>query len=397
MYAKDTQSRTERKPKGTVQIKNSNGRLQLVFSHAGKRHYLSTGLADSKLNQKAAEAKAKLIEVDMAYDRFDPTLVKYKPQSVLSTITPITPIGSEKPSLAELWGQFVEYKRPQCSPNSMNTIYNVFTSYLKKLPTHDLTQASEIRDFAVKTFPLDSCKRFIIRLSACCNWAMKSGLIDKNPFDGMASEIKLPKAQNSENEINPFNAQERDSILEALQSNQFCPLKSNTKHSFYFPFVKFLFSTGCRPSEAIALQWRHVTNDYRHLSFEQALIETSDGNRIREGLKTQERRRFPCNAQLQELLKSIKPENANPDDLIFPGIKGGHLDSNSFRKNVWKRVLSGLGIEYKKLYQCRHSFITLALQNGLNAQDTAKLVGNSPEVIFRHYAGNKRELFIPKF
>lgn len=49
------------------------------------------------------------------------------------------------------------------------------------------------------------------------------------------------------------------------------------------------------------------------------LIETPDGNVLREGLKTQERRRFPCNAQLREFLQSIKPENAKSEDLIFPG------------------------------------------------------------------------------
>lgn len=279
----------------------------------------------------------------------------------------------------------------------MNTIYGQFTRYLQKLPTQDINRASEIRDFAVKTFPLDSCKRFIVRLSACCNWGIKSGLISDNPFKNMASDIKPLKSQNSENEINPFTAQERDLILEALQSNQFCPNKSNCKHSYYFTFVKFLFSTGCRPSEAIALQWKHISNDFRVISFEQAVIETPGGNLLREGLKTQEKRKFPCNASLQYFLQSIKPENAKPDDLIFPGIKQGYLDFDSFRKNVWKRILTNLEFEYKKIYQTRHTFITLPLENGLDAKDVARLIGNSPEVIYRYYAGNKRELFVPEF
>jgi integrase len=42
--------------KGSVQIKSSNFRLQLVFSFAGKRHYLSLGLQDTKTNRKVAEA-----------------------------------------------------------------------------------------------------------------------------------------------------------------------------------------------------------------------------------------------------------------------------------------------------------------------------------------------------
>ena len=74
MYSQDTQRKAS---KGSVQIKNSNDRLQLVFSHAGKRHYLSLGLPDNRMNRKAAEAKAKLIESDIAFDRFDSTLANY--------------------------------------------------------------------------------------------------------------------------------------------------------------------------------------------------------------------------------------------------------------------------------------------------------------------------------
>jgi integrase len=158
--------------KGSVQIKTSNGRLQLVFSHAGKRHYLSLGFSDTPTHRKLAEAKARQLELDILSGHFDHTLERYKPQVVLSVATPditpqITPQITPKVSLAELWEGFVEYKRPQCSENTMYYVYQHFTTYLEKLPTHDLGEAGQIRDFAVQTFPLESCKRFIVRLNAC--------------------------------------------------------------------------------------------------------------------------------------------------------------------------------------------------------------------------------------
>jgi integrase len=97
------------------------------------------------------------------------------------------------------------------------------------------------------------------------------------------------------------------------------------------------------------------------------------------------------------LLQYIKSEDCNPESSVFPGYGGKLLDTRSFRKNVWIPVLAGLGIEYRKPYQTRHTFITLALEHGLDAKDVARLVGNSPEVIYRHYAGKKRELFVPEF
>ena len=39
----------------------------------------------------------------------------------------------------------------------------------------------------------------------------------------------------------------------------------------------------------------------------------------------------------------------------------------------------------------------MALNNGVNVKDVATMVGNSPEIIYRHYAGKSRELFLPEF
>ncbi|BAU08425.1 phage integrase [Fischerella sp. NIES-3754] len=60
-----TQMSQRKASKGTVQIKNSNERLQLVFSYTGKRHYLSTGFTDTPANRKLAEMKARQIELDI--------------------------------------------------------------------------------------------------------------------------------------------------------------------------------------------------------------------------------------------------------------------------------------------------------------------------------------------
>lgn len=139
MYSK---AATGKASKGTVQIINSHERLQLRFRYAGKRHYISLGFSDTATNRKLAEMKAREIELDILSGHFDETLVKYKPHSALMTIAPdITPT----PSLKQLWEKFVEYKLPQCSPNTMYYVYGHFTTYLEKLPTHDLSDAIAIK------------------------------------------------------------------------------------------------------------------------------------------------------------------------------------------------------------------------------------------------------------
>lgn len=59
---------------------------------------------------------------------------------------------------------------------------------------------------------------------------------------------------------------------------------------------------------------------------------------------------------------------------------------------VIQLVKQGVVSEYRKPYQCRHTFITLCLEADIDAKDVGRWVGNSPEIIYKHYAGNKRNL-----
>jgi hypothetical protein len=55
---------------GSVQIRSSNNRLQLVFTFDKKRYCLSIGLRDDPFNRKQAQDKAFEVEMDIAYGIF---------------------------------------------------------------------------------------------------------------------------------------------------------------------------------------------------------------------------------------------------------------------------------------------------------------------------------------
>jgi integrase len=217
-----------------------------------------------------------------------------------------------------------------------------------------------------------------MQLNACCNWAKKSKLIKENPFDGMTSDIKVPKYSHEDNDVNPFSNAERDMIIKAFEDSRY--------YKQYAPYVKFLFYTGCRPSEAIALQWKHITGNT--IIFEQAVVSSKDGLVLKEGLKTQKSRKFPINKQLRELIETIQPEKINLDSLIFPSPKGGWIDAHNFRNRAWKTILDSLNIEYRKPYQTRHTFISQQKANGVEDTQIKNWVGTSLKMIHDHYAGS---------
>ncbi|PAX45844.1 Arm DNA-binding domain-containing protein [Brunnivagina elsteri] len=378
--------------KGTVQIKISNDRLQLVFSFGGKRHYLSTGFPDTKANRKLAEMKARQIELDILCNNFDITLGKYKPQSEQIIFTPsLTPVVETGASLADLWDSYTEYKRSSLSPSTLAKGYkSIYRCINVFLPIKTLDKAVAIRDWLIANKSPLSAKKTLTQFSACCNWAVKSQLIEDNPFEDMASDIKVPKGNFEETDINPFSVSERDRIIQAFKENRY--------YKHYAPLIEFLFITGCRPSEAVALQWKHIASDFTIIRLEQAVVLSLSGLICKPGLKTQKKRVFPINNRLAGLLKSIQPVDVSGETKVFPSPEGNWIDVHNLSKRAWKTVLKTLdSVEYRNLYQTRHTFITMALKNGVDVKDVATMVGNSPEIIYRHYAGQSRELFLPEF
>jgi integrase len=108
MQAKDMQRKAF---KGSVQIKSSNDRLQLVFSYGGKRRYLSLGMRDTTLNRRVAEMTASQIELDMLSGNFDDSLDKYRREPLASPeeITPIlTPIAEPVLTPHQIWEQHLQ-------------------------------------------------------------------------------------------------------------------------------------------------------------------------------------------------------------------------------------------------------------------------------------------------
>lgn len=249
----------------------------------------------------------------------------------------------------------------------------------KKLPTTDLNNSTKIRDWLLANKTASEARRILVQLKACCKWATQSGLIFYNPFDEMPSQIKLKRC--TQEDINPFTLEERDKIIQAF--------KSSTYYSYYCPLVEFIFYTGCRPSEALALEWTDVILG-KKIIFNKAWVEQEKQTH----LKTQKKRIINLNEQVENLIGSIQKRNY----LIFPS-KGGHyIDWHNFHARAWKKVLETLPeIEYRNPYQMRHTHITLALNYGVLIADIAKNCGNSPEIILKNYAGVTRDFVMPVF
>jgi integrase len=378
----------KRQPIGSVCIEVVDSRLRLRLPRqaiaTGTNRYISTGLTENPVNRRKAQTLAWEIEEDIAAN----SLQAY--QTYIDRIKPKTAPPAPAPlTLSDLWLKYCDYKKPQLAETTYQIEYcGKWANHLAALP-QSLDKAIEIRDVLMARVSIVTAKRILTMISAASTWAVKSGLITTNPFSGLSADLKRPKSERS---INPFSATERDSILLAFQQHP--------THNHYHSFVSFLFLTGCRTGEAIALQWKHVTPDLSSITFAQSY---SGKLKVTKSTKTGKARRFPVNSDLRELLATIKPTNVKPDDLVFTSPTGHPISNGRFTNRIWRGCKAGetktcIGImpslitagfvtSYRCPYNTRHTFITMMLAAGLTCSQVATLVGNSPAIILKHYAG----------
>ena len=127
--------------------------------------------------------------------------------------------------------------------------------------------------------------------------------------------------------------------------------------------------TGCRPSEASGLKWQNVDLNRRVIIFCEAVVE---GHR-KKGTKTGVDRFFPINEQLLQLLNSIE----RIDQKVFRSEKGRPVDIHNFLNRKWKPLLQSLSIRYRPVYHCRHTFISICMEEKISPAKISKWVGNS--------------------
>jgi integrase len=361
---------------------NDKGTIRLRWSFKGKRYSLvpvTGGRWDNALDRKRAEAIANLISADIAMGQFDPTLAKYggglkEAQRGLDDAQErLKELRQQRAGtdLRELWEKYKAFKAPQLAPTTLAIDYGrrmeaLFTA----LPQCRLDQAVEVRDWLIANTTTEQGKKILQNLSACCNWAVKSELIETNPFQGMAGEIHV---KHDGEEINPFNPLEKEAIIGAFYSDRY--------YSHYGRLVDFLFATGCRPSEAIPLEWGDLRG--QRLTFQRTF---SDGQ-LSQRLKTQKKRLILLN---ERALAAVNHHREN--SLIFPSPKGTFIDWHNFANRAWPHIL-GLfpEIEYRNPKQTRHTFITERILAGDSPADVSRYVGNSPGTIYKNYLGFTRD------
>ena len=195
------------------------------------------------------------------------------------------------------------------------------------------------------------------------------GMIDTNP-----AKLGVDNPSPRRREQRPFESwAELDAVAANLSAR-------------YRPMVIFAASTGLRPAEWLALEWRDIDLEarvvYVHRSFTKGRLKCP---------KTEaSRRAVPLQTIALEALEQQR--SSRQGALVFPAERGGYLDRHNFRNREWKPAQIAAGIEpLRRIYDLRHTFATFALRAGISTFDLSRYMGASLTMIDRHYGHLARD------
>jgi integrase len=194
-------------------------------------------------------------------------------------------------------------------------------------------------------------------------WAVDEGLFSANPW------LKIKPRKGTKEIIKPFSQDEAARIIASFEES----------YPAWVPFTKFLFLSGCRMSEAIGLQWKHVNFERGEICICESLSRKPGTNyeRVRKSTKTGSVRFLKINAELTKVFEQVSPASKNSEDLVFKNPTGTNsIDCRNFRHR-WKTVLAAANIPYRRPHIIRHSFASHAIEQGCPLTGVAYLLGHS--------------------
>jgi integrase len=155
------------------------------------------------------------------------------------------------------------------------------------------------------------------------------------------------------------------------------------KAGVYGPLVIFACATGLRPQEWQALEWRDLDFTNRRV---RVLRAVQDG-KVSASAKTDGSLRTVVLQQraLDALGSLVRPLDGRTP--VFPAPDGGVVNLSNFRRRVWQPALDAANLDRRPIYECRHTFATLALSAGAPLEWISKQLGHrDTRITLKHYA-----------
>lgn len=351
-----------------VSIGVDKGSLRLVVRKSDRRKFIYLGLKNTPKNREKATEVKELVEKDLKDGCFDESLNKYIViKSSGKRVDSLT-----VPELFDIWlkdhAKDVSARTIEWYKLVQRDLDQVFT---KAIGVHLTgTHATKYRRWLeAKGNSAYVIKRKLGAVKKAWTWLIENNYVSFNPWVNSPKQVKVPPQELPK----PFSFTEIEKLIETFDaSDTYRQLK---------PFVEFLFFTGTRLGEAAGLRWQDLNDDLTEVTISSQLTVG-----IRKPCKANSIRSFKLSPRVTNLLSSLKTSSVKEKGLVFKW-NNRAINLPRFRARPWTKMLKQAGIKYRKPYNTRATFVSLALKEGLPPSEVGRITGHSVATMFKHYAG----------
>ena len=195
-------------------------------------------------------------------------------------------------------------------------------------------------------------------LHSALDRAVKERLLIRNPADNCV----VPKVQHQE--MKTLQPEDLKAYLDAAERRGALPM-------FYLELV-----SGIRKGELVALRWENLNIAEKTISVSKQATKDENNRLIVARPKTENPIRqisIPQEA-VDLLVREHAKHPGNP--WLFPSSRTGAMYHPDSVSTLHQRILKDAGLEHLRFHDLRHTFATLALQNGVDIKTVSAMLGH---------------------
>ena len=192
-------------------------------------------------------------------------------------------------------------------------------------------------------------------ISSAMDLAVAQKIIPANP----TNSCELPKVEHQE--------------MQTIPAEQLQAFLQEAKATGVYEMYYIELATGLRRGELLGLKWSDI--DWKNGIIKvKRQVARVNGEIVEAPLKTKNSyRAVSISPQAIEVLQEQKRKTN--DAYVFPSPNGGPISPDSVN-NMLKRVLERAGIPKIRFHDLRHTFATIALQNGVDIKTVSGMLGH---------------------
>ena len=192
-------------------------------------------------------------------------------------------------------------------------------------------------------------------ISSAMDFAIDQKLIATNPTDGCA----LPKLERKE--------------MKTLSVEHLASFLHEAQESGVFEMYYIELATGLRRGELLGLKWDDIDLEQGIIHVRRQIARI-DGEIVEAPLKTKNSyRSLSIGQDAVEILR--EQQRKTNSEYVFPSPTGGPISPDSVLKML-HRVLKRAGLPEIRFHDMRHTFATVALQNGVDIKTVSGMLGH---------------------